>query len=217
MKLVQYDIILEKLKKEDIELVRYWRNNPKIQNKMQFREYISSEMQEAWFNKISNPAQHMYMLVYYKNKKIGLTNRNTLNGHTESGLFIWDDDYWNSPLPILIFLIATEVYFKLERGEDIYGKILRNNKNAISFNKSLGFKLCDGQQENENQLYRLKKEDYIYNSMKLKKYISIYYNHSEPIQIIFEKEDYNDGTFDFFYTQFSKNKTENDNFIITVC
>jgi RimJ/RimL family protein N-acetyltransferase len=214
MRLVQYDIILEKLKKEDIELVRNWRNNPKIQDKMEFREYISSDMQKEWFNKINNSNHYMYMLVYYKNKKIGLTNRNISNGNTESGLFIGDDQYWNSLVPILIFLIASEVHFRLEGGENIYGKILKTNKNAISFNKSLGFKLCDGQDENENQLYCLKKEDYLKTYVKLKKYITSYYNYSEPIKIIFEKEDYDQGVFDYFNEKFSNNILENDNFII---
>lgn len=214
MKLAQYDIILEKLKKEDLELVRNWRNHPKIQDKMEFRDYITTEMQEKWFDKINNHEEYMYMLVYYKNIKIGLTNRNNTNGYIESGLFIWDDIYWNSHIPILVFLIASEVNFKLDDSNEIYGKILKDNINGISFNKALGFKLCDNQQEVENQLYCLKKDDYLKSSVKLKKFLAAYYKYTEPIKIIFDKEDYENGIFDFFYDKFNKNLTEIENFII---
>ena len=214
MRLAQYDIILERLKKDDIELVRNWRNNPKIQDKMEFRDYITTEMQLKWFNKINNPTQFMYMLVYYQNEKIGLTNRNNSNKYTESGLFIWDDQYWNSHIPILVFLIASEVNFKLEGSKEIYGKILKSNKNGIAFNRALGFKLCDNQQGLENQLYCLKKEDYLKSAVNLKKHIASYYKYTEPIKIIFEKEDYENGVFDFFYEKLQDNILENDDFKI---
>ena len=129
-------------------------------------------------------------------------------------MFIWDDQYWNSHIPILVFLIASEVNFKLEGSKEIYGKILKSNKNGIAFNRALGFKLCDNQQGLENQLYCLKKEDYLKSAVNLKKHIASYYKYTEPIKIIFEKEDYENGVFDFFYEKLQDNILENDDFKI---
>ena len=49
MKLEKYGICLEKLTHDKIELVRRWRNHPKIRRYMEFREEITPEMQEKWF------------------------------------------------------------------------------------------------------------------------------------------------------------------------
>ena len=48
----RYDIILERLTLDKIELVRNWRNDPKISQYMDFKEYISPEMQLNWFIKL---------------------------------------------------------------------------------------------------------------------------------------------------------------------
>jgi hypothetical protein len=49
--------------------------------------------------------------------------------------------------------------------------VLRDNKRAIDYNKSLGFKLQPNQDVILNQLYRLNRDDYSSTKNKFLKYI----------------------------------------------
>ena len=50
----KYGVTLEKLTHQKIEIVRQWRNDPKIDKYMEFHEEITPQMQENWFNRINN-------------------------------------------------------------------------------------------------------------------------------------------------------------------
>ena len=62
---------MRRLTHDKIEMLRQWRNDPKIQQHMFYREYITPEMQERWF---ANLDQHtnFYFIVEYDGKEIGL-------------------------------------------------------------------------------------------------------------------------------------------------
>ena len=45
----KYGVKLERLTADKIELVRNWRNDPKISQYMEFRDHITAEMQKKWF------------------------------------------------------------------------------------------------------------------------------------------------------------------------
>ena len=68
-----YGIILKRLTEDKIELVRHWRNHPKIQQYMEYKEYITEAMQRDWFNHINNDSNY-YFVIQYKEKEIGLIN-----------------------------------------------------------------------------------------------------------------------------------------------
>jgi len=71
MKWMKYGITLSRIKEEDIELVRYWRNKPDIKNTMIYRKYISKQQQKKWFASINNNNNYYYLIIY-NNEKIGL-------------------------------------------------------------------------------------------------------------------------------------------------
>ena len=73
MKLEKYGIILKRLTYDKIELVRNWRNDPKISQYMEFRDYITLEMQEKWFQKINND-NNFFFIIEYEGKEIGIAN-----------------------------------------------------------------------------------------------------------------------------------------------
>lgn len=215
MRLENYNIVLEVLKKDDIELVRYWRNHEKIKGRMQYQTYITEEMQLAWFEKISNDrANYYYFLIHFNGKKVGLINRKKEDGLLEGGMFIWDDEYLESYIPLAAFVIATDFLFSLFNETKTHGRILKNNPKAISFNLSLGFKLCEGQEEVENQLYSLSKLDYYKTSKKIKKYLALLLKSNNKTRLIFENEDFVNGNWDFMNKYFEGNTEINDYFEI---
>ncbi|MDQ3047168.1 MAG: GNAT family N-acetyltransferase, partial [Bacteroidota bacterium] len=166
-----YDIDLKRLKHEDIEMLRGWRNAEHIRNSMEYREHISPEMQEKWFRSIDN-ASNNYFIISYKGEKIGVINgsgidwikKETLNG----GIFIWKEEYWNTLIPLLSSILLTDISFSLGM-ERSYARVLKSNPKAISFNKLLGYELMPDQEETQNQLYVLTKENYFKKTAKLRK------------------------------------------------
>ena len=166
-----YDIELARLRHGDIELVRNWRNSAHINRFMEYREYITPEMQKKWFRSIDN-IHNNYFIIITKGEKIGLINgsqidwqkKETLNG----GIFIWKDEYWDTLIPLFSSILLTDISFLIGL-ERTFIKILRNNPKAIQFNKQLGYEILDGQQEFENQQYVLTKENYYKKTEKVRK------------------------------------------------
>lgn len=167
----QYGIKLKRLTANDIELVRKWRNHPKIRQRMSFKKHISKEMQERWFESINNKYNYYY-LIEYKGKDIGVINSKNLNlkdMYGEGGIFIWEtelDSEFVTVLASLCFLNA--VFFVLKIFNKSFIQILPTNYKAIQFNKSLGYVLVPGQNNSNNPYYVLTKEDYINKTEKLR-------------------------------------------------
>lgn len=90
-----YGVKLKRLTHDKIELLRQWRNDPKIQQYMIYRETITPEMQEKWFQKINND-HNFYFIIEYEGKEIGCVNIKDVDYEKkcgEPGIFIYDDRY----------------------------------------------------------------------------------------------------------------------------
>jgi len=182
-----------KLMEEDIELVRRWRNSPTINQFMEFRDHITPEQQRQWFHSINNK-NNLYFIIEYDYKKIGLINGKDIDWGAmsmEVGIFLWDEELYNTPLPALASLIFSEMGVR-------YGNltatahILRDNQRAIRYNQELGFELCDGQENAKNQKYILTKENYLKRAKRLRKAFFTLINR-DPLTLLLEKEDYDIG------------------------
>jgi UDP-4-amino-4,6-dideoxy-N-acetyl-beta-L-altrosamine N-acetyltransferase len=157
MKIINYDVTLTRLTEDKIEMVRNWRNDPKIAYYMDFREYITPEMQLNWFNKINNNKNY-YFIIEYAGKEIGLSNVKDIDYEKkegEVGIFIYDDEFLNSDVPFRATLCLGEFIFEELKLEREICHVMRDNKRAVLFNKFLGFQLLDNQEDVQNQLYFL--------------------------------------------------------------
>jgi RimJ/RimL family protein N-acetyltransferase len=182
-----------KLKEEDIELVRRWRNSPTIAQFMEFREYITPEQQLQWFRSVNNK-NNLYFVIEYDFKKVGLINGKDIDWSTstmEVGIFFWEESLYSTPLPALSSLVFSEIGV-VYGGLTAMAHILRDNHRAIRYNREIGFELCEGQEEVENQKYILTKERYIHKARRLRKAFFTLINR-DPSTMLFEKEDYDLG------------------------
>ena len=170
--LEQYGVKLKRLQLNDIELVRYWRNQSDIANYMEYRTYITPQSQINWFKKINNPYNY-YFIIEYENKKVGLINSKDYNpnkGFAEGGIFIWDKNYIDSFVAIYSTLcLLNFVFFELKADTVSMIRILSTNQKAINYNKMIGYKLLPNQDNELNQLYELQIEDYISHGSKFNK------------------------------------------------
>lgn len=138
---------------------------------MEFREEITPEMQEAWFRKINNDINY-YFLIIAEDKEIGLINVRDINykiGQGESGIFIWDDEYLNTPISFQASFCLTDFCFDELHLISLQSHVLKDNSRAIKFNIAMGYQLSPNQDDKYNQEYTLTQEKYITHRNKILK------------------------------------------------
>lgn len=173
LSITKYGVTLNRLTHDKIELVRRWRNNPKISKYMEYREEITPEMQKAWFKRIDN-IYNFYFLINVDGKDIGLINVRDVDyqkGTGEPGIFIWDEDYLNSTITFNAALNLTDFCFETLGLKELIIHVLKDNKRAIQFNKAYGYTLSPNQEDIYNQEYRMRYEKYIDRRNKIIKLI----------------------------------------------
>lgn len=209
MLLTRYQITLKRLTIDEIELVRQHRNSTLIRQTMEYREEITPEMQLRWFHSINN-SSNIYLLVKYQNEYIGLLNAKDINWEShemESGIFLWEEKYYETFVPAILSLMVTDMCFNLFGWDTIQAHILKSNSRAISFNKMLGYELCDGQENTDNQKYLLTAENFFKKTKKIRKAITALFPDEGFVKFVIEPQDYANGFGDFYLEQVNKNTT----------
>lgn len=141
----QYGLKYTRITEQDLELVRYWRNQPFIRNMMQFKDYITPIMQKKWYQKINNK-ENYYFIIEHEHRKIGLINckESSVTRVAEGGIFIWDKSYWESSIPVFASLTMLQAIFDVfQSGEASIATVACDNKRAIDFNLHLGYEIID--------------------------------------------------------------------------
>lgn len=189
----QYGLVYKRVTQEDIELIRHWRNQPFIRDTMQFRDHITPEMQSKWFESINNKHNY-YFIIYTQGKPVGLINcknADPLTREAEGGIFIWDQSYWNTPIPVFAALTMLEGVFEIfgATGSSI-ATVAKNNTKAIRFNKMLGYEVDNSVESGDFIKLKLTKERYLQKTKKLKKAAQLYSNDFSEMKLtITESED----------------------------
>jgi RimJ/RimL family protein N-acetyltransferase len=182
-----------KLQQDDLELVRQWRNSPRISQFMEYREYITPEKQQEWFESVNNQF-NLYFLIEYEFKKIGLINAKDIDwdkASIEGGIFFWEEEIYNTPIPAFVSILFAELMIRILH-LTVYAHILKTNDRAIRYNLQLGFELCSGQETVENQQYVLTPESYLEKSARLRKAFYILMENS-PYVLLIEPDDIKTG------------------------
>jgi hypothetical protein len=201
----QYNIILKRVEKSDIELIRYWRNQPSVRNYMEFKDYITPSMQLKWFESINNKWNY-YFLIICDNKTIGLINAKNYNEekkYGEGGIIIWNKDYLFSSTPVFASLALMNFIFLLMKDPE-YSiiKIANSNTLAIQFNKQLGYEPYTELNAQEGfTYYYLSKENYLAKTKKLNKAAEILSENSDGVKLIGEKSPLNLDVINSLFSQ----------------
>lgn len=166
----QYGIIYKRVTLEDIEILRYWRNQHYIRSTMQYKEYITPNMQKIWFESINNKYNY-YFIIEHQQKKIGLINCKDVEPNSnvaEGGIFIWDMNYWGTSIPALASLTMLQAVFDVfQSGEASVATVACNNKVALDFNLNLGYEIKEKTPDGNYYKLFLSKERYNVHCRKL--------------------------------------------------
>lgn len=184
-----FGIKLVRVRRQDIELIRLHRNSDAIRLRMEYRELITPEMQEQWFASINN-GRHNYFIIEAEGKPAGLINGSDIDWEKKEtgngGLFVWENEFLETHVPLSASLLLTEVSFLLGM-ERTYVKVLKDNPHAIAFNRSIGYEILEGQEEVINQKYVLTKANYYRKADRFRRLLIS--KHGDLLRLVLEKTD----------------------------
>ncbi len=196
MIVTKYGLVLRRLQLEDIELVRQKRNSEEIRRVMHFKGEITPEMQLKWFHSINN-FNNYYYIVEYEGKKVALINDKNMDWEartSESGLFFWDKDYIQTFLPILASLVLLDIGFYYLDWKTSFIHVMRDNFAAIGYAQQIGYEICEGQEEEENQLYYLSLENFETKSRNIRRAARAFQDNEYPEgYLLLEPADFESG------------------------
>lgn len=170
MKITRYGITLERLESRHLEMVRQWRNDQKISRFMFYKGEITSEMQKEWFAGINNE-QNFFFIINFKDSPVGLINISSIDWEEKtaySGLFIYEEKYWGTDVPVMASLALLDVFFLLFNVQVIYAKVKGTNQAAHNYNSSLGFVRTKKIEFGQGDEYLLQKEMYQIHSKEIR-------------------------------------------------
>jgi len=188
----QYGVKYVRVTEQDIELIRYWRNQPFIRDSMQFKEYITPEMQKIWFKKINNKYNY-YFVIEVDNKKIGLLNCKDAEPNTriaEGGIFLWDQTYWGSPIAGFAALTMLQCIFEIfKSGDSSIVTVAKTNIRALNFNIKIGYEIKNESTKSDFLKLILTKEMYYKKTIKLKRAAELFCKGNSEIKIHAQKSE----------------------------
>jgi len=135
------NISLRSIRKNDLELVRKWRNDKNVNRFMDYRKLIDPDSQLIWFNNL-DPGKDFYFLICDKEKPVGVLNLKNINWverTAEAGIFIGDASSQNTTIPVKATVLLMKTAFAWLRLKQLYAKVSIENTVAIKMNEALGY------------------------------------------------------------------------------
>jgi UDP-4-amino-4,6-dideoxy-N-acetyl-beta-L-altrosamine N-acetyltransferase len=170
MEINRYGIALKRLSASDIELVRQWRNDPKIAQHMFYKVAITPEQQRDWFLSVNNVA-NFFFLIQHHQQPVGLINISSIDwdkGTAYTGLFIYDDHCLSSDVPVMASLAMLDTFFLVFGLQKVYAKVKGDNQVAHQYNTTLGFSRTKKIELGQGYEYELSQENYLVKAQNLR-------------------------------------------------
>ncbi len=123
--------------KEQLELLSI-RNQEKIRELSLSNKFIQEQDHLQWIRTLKEDKNKEFYAISVEGKIVGGINIFSLNFHPTWGIFF--NDKTELLTKALVPLYFLEYIFDKFNIKTIHSEILSNNENALSFNKSLGFK-----------------------------------------------------------------------------
>lgn len=138
----RYGITLSRLHADELEMVRQWRNDPKIASLMLDQTYITTEMQQAWFARLQTSTTACYYVASFRQQPIGVASLTAIDlqaGTAEPGMYIYPDEYRSNLVPFCVAFALNDLAFEGFGLTRLYGKIFATNTASVRFHEACGY------------------------------------------------------------------------------
>lgn len=160
LQLEDYNVILRLLDRDNLDLVRTWRNDPRINQYLIGRDFISQDKQEEWFQKLDT-TKNQYFIIQYRGMKVGLVQICRIDHAAKSGypgIFIYQEDHGSPYLPFQAMFTLNDYCFSILGLDRLYVEVFKSNTRAIHFDKAFGYELVPEAGTGEYDVFTVTKE-----------------------------------------------------------
>ncbi|WP_100642149.1 GNAT family N-acetyltransferase [Alteromonas facilis] len=153
-----YQVRLRNILRDDLELLRQWRNSDHVRKFMLTDGYITQEQQQAWFEHIRRATNQLHFVIEYRGHPIGSCNIKTRGQaadifsaeHFELGLYIGDEQYAGNVIAFSPTLLMNDFCFEQLHANQLHAVVKPDNLAAMRYNEKLGYKIV-----NRGELFEL--------------------------------------------------------------
>ncbi len=142
----EFSVELRPLQRQQLEMLRQWRNDPVIAAPMLQQQLISAEMQQQWFAHVQNDKHQAQFVIYYKNEAIGACNLKSADGlelsqsaTIESGFYLAHPRFRGTLLAFFPALALNQYCFGRLNCKTLLAQVKLSNSAALRFNEKLGY------------------------------------------------------------------------------
>jgi UDP-4-amino-4,6-dideoxy-N-acetyl-beta-L-altrosamine N-acetyltransferase len=137
------DVILKSITKDDIEMIRNWRNSPEVSTYMYSDSIITIEQQEKWFEKISKEKNSIYWLIEYNGRNLGLASLTDIDKKLSScywAFYLGDLSVRGAGIGAKIEFNVLEYVFNTLKLNKLRCEVFVNNDKVIKMHEKYGFR-----------------------------------------------------------------------------
>jgi UDP-4-amino-4,6-dideoxy-N-acetyl-beta-L-altrosamine N-acetyltransferase len=137
------DIKLIKLKAEDIELIRTWRNSEDVSKYMYTSNVITQEDQIKWFNSISNDSSCEYWMIEFEGKQLGLAWISSISKVFDScswAFYLGDTSVRGAGIGSKVEYNVLQYVFETLKLNKLNCTVFPFNENVIKMHEGFGFR-----------------------------------------------------------------------------
>lgn len=141
-----FSVVLKPLHRDQLELLRQWRNDPVIAGPMLQQQKISADMQQQWFERIQHDQRQAQFVIYYKDEAIGACNLKSADdqmlGDTETietGFYLAHPKFRGTLLAFFPALALNQYCFESLNCKTLLAHVKLSNNAALRFNEKLGY------------------------------------------------------------------------------
>ena len=159
----KYGISLSPIVRGDLEMIRCWRNDPKISSQMIDKSYITHSQQQQWFNGLNGDKSRLYFLAYFKDEAIGvvsLVDIDSGDGTAHPSMYIYKDKFRNNIVPFCVAFALNDFAFEQLKLTCLFGKIYTDNQASLNFHKKSGYLYQYTDNNQQLMHFTLVKSDY---------------------------------------------------------
>lgn len=143
-----YGVSLTRLREEDIELVRQWRNHPEVARHMISQDHISPAQQLAWFRRIDAASDRACYLVRYDGEPTAFASVTATDGAAlaagdtlEAAIYLAPDSRCRGTmLAFAPALALNDACFDRLGCTSLVARVRTDNAPALRFNTVMGYR-----------------------------------------------------------------------------
>ncbi len=176
-------VSLTELTEEYIEQVRVWRNSEHVAKYMYSDDYISTEQQKKWFDKIKTDKTKKYLLVFVEKKVVGLISFREIDyiDKTASWAFyLGDNNYSSTGIGVGMEYLSIEYAFNQLNLVKLNCEVMCFNEKVINLHNKFGFEKI--------KIFKKKIKKKVIKVISMSLMVNIWKNNKKKFKRIVEKK-----------------------------